>query len=607
VPLAFDAGTLSGTTDANGQVTFTDLVINTVGTGFEATFASGSILPIVEVFNVGPGSFDRYVIAYTDNNGVDEEDAVFPTVFQSTEGITGDADPDATGIQPAFIAIRGVDQFDNEVDLSVLPTEVYIDVVLLQNGTPVAGNPIIGFDNNGDIENDPYQELDLTVPVNPFQIRFPTAGGNPGTFVFSGDDAAPDTVPIMDLNTEGAQFRVEQAGSNYQLQISIGDTIADLDSAPDVLLTPEFSIEPTVGSLNIVENIGSPTPAGVELSGVVSGQAIQVEVLDTTGALMPNQTVAAVLASCPDPRGTGTTGAAGAYTDNTDPDDVSVVQHYLPVPDGDLIFAGAVGGAATGYAGAAPADGVYCTFADGPQRGGQFLANDGAAGTGVDPDEEGVRIITATTNALGVATFSEANGNALTVSEPDAANYSVAFTAGFDADGLNGVTAFTNEFGAIASELASLEIPAGEQAFQVVAAGNLQNNGGGDIRVNPLDQFGNLLDVVTPITVSVANAAGSANQVYGVVGGNLENSAASRTEQDASANGTPGAGNAGNTGVVFPNANYFVAATGADGAATATAAQPAGANAATGNSIRVRFDVVGTAISVTSNTFDPTP
>ncbi|MEM7738602.1 MAG: hypothetical protein AAF267_22755, partial [Deinococcota bacterium] len=201
VPLAFDAGTLSGTTDANGQVTFTDLVINTVGTGFEATFASGSILPIVEVFDVLPGPFNTYEFMFFSGAG-EEPDAIFPPVFTTVSRISADADPNTPGIQPTTLTIRGVDQFGNEVDLDTPQKQVYIDVVLLQNGTPVAGNPIVGISGiNISSDTPPYPELDLTAnpPVTPFRIEFASIASNPGAFFFSG----VGVVPVVNDNTRG--------------------------------------------------------------------------------------------------------------------------------------------------------------------------------------------------------------------------------------------------------------------------------------------------------------------------------------------------------------------------------------------------------------------
>jgi len=609
----FVSGTTSLTTDASGQVVFDDLVLNAVGM-YTVEFRSGALLPVTETFNVGPGPFSEYTLVYTNALGVVDEDATFPAVFQSTDGITGDADPTATGIQDAFLAIRGVDEFGNEVDLSVDPTDVFIDVVLLQNGTPVAGNPVVGEDNGPDTDFDadadnntvanPFPEEDDTVTpaVDPEPIVFPTNAANPGTHVFSGVNGTVAAIGTPDI--QSPQLVVEQAGSNYQLQISIGETIGELSGSPiAVLTTPEFTVEPTVGSLNIVEDIADPSPAGAALTGVVSGQAIQVEVLDTTGAPMPNQTVAATVAAC-----------NGVASDTE-------VDNHLPIPAGDLdVGAGAVAlPAGLAYGAATTTAGAYCTFASGSTRGGQFIS----AG-GPDGNETGVRIIEATTNALGVATFSDANGNPLTLSETagtgDAGvtageGYVVAFTAGYDADGLNGVTAFTNEFELRASLLASLlidddldpttSVPA-EQPFEVDANGQLLDNATGataNIGVLALDKFGNILDVATPITISTVTP--SSDAVYGLnLGGNLSNAGTDRTEFDAAANGNPGSG----AGHNFAVGQYFVGVAGVGGGAVAPAtvanAQP---NAATTTAFRVRFAVVGTAVSVTSNTFDATP
>ncbi|MEM7738328.1 MAG: hypothetical protein AAF267_21330, partial [Deinococcota bacterium] len=357
-------------------------------------------------------------------------------------------------------------------------------------------------------------------------------------------------------------------GNNYQLQYSIGDTIAELQSSPVVLTTPEFAVEPTVGSLNIVEQPLDPVPAGVTLEGVVAGQQMQVEVLDTTGQPMPNVEVAATITQC------NGTFAGG--------------NNQFPVPDSGLVF------------------NSYCTFAEGDERGGGFASLGGA----IDPTETGVRIIRATTNALGIATFSAANGNALTFSEPSVIGpYVVAFTTGFFDNGLGGVTEVTTPFSVIASELDSLLIDNDDdpttiptaQPLTVDATGVLTTNAAGGIFVLPLDRFSNVLDVATPVTVNVTNPASNPNSVYGDDGaGDLSNDAPDRRE--VSVSGAPGSG----AGVViFPAGDYYIAATGANGAATADAAIPAGAFAADMTaSTRLRFEVLGTPISVTSDTID---
>ena len=47
VDTAFDAGTTSLTTDANGQVAFGDLVLNNAG-AYTIEFRSGALLPVTE-------------------------------------------------------------------------------------------------------------------------------------------------------------------------------------------------------------------------------------------------------------------------------------------------------------------------------------------------------------------------------------------------------------------------------------------------------------------------------------------------------------------------------------------------------------------------------
>ena len=333
----------------------------------------------------------------------------------------------------------------------------------------------------------------------------------------------------------------------------------------------------------------------------MSGQAIQVEVLDTTGDLCPTKPLLQRLL------------LVMVLASDTE------VDNHLPIPAGDLdVGAGGVAlPAGLGYGAANTTAGAYCTFASGSTRGGQFTS----AG-GPDGNETGVRIIEATTNALGVATFSDANNNPLTLSEPagnltatDGDGYVIAFTAGYDADGLNGVTSFTNEFELRASLLASLLIDddldpttsvPDEQPFEVDGTGQLLDNAAGataNIGVLALDKFGNILDVPTPITISTVTP--SADAVYGLNGGgNLSNAGTDRTEFDGAAVGAPGTG----AGHNFAAGDYFVGVAGVGGGAVAPATVANGAaNEATSTSFRVRFSVTGTPISVTSNTFDATP
>jgi hypothetical protein len=621
--LAFDGGTTSGTTNADGEVVFSELVLNTVGS-YTIEFRSGSILPVVETFDVGPGPLSQVALVYTDNTGVIEADAVWPGTFGSTDPVVGDADPDAVGIQPAELALQAQDEFGNEVDIA--GESYYLVAELLQNGA-VSDTALISIDDSDppvDQFSDAYPARDdtATPPVTPSLIDFATAATD-GTFVFTGDAigyGAEAAGQASNNQTEGSRFRVQATGSGFQIRFTLAENVAALTSNPTAVVeTPEFAIEPTVGSISIVENILDPMPAGVDLQGVVSGQAIEVLVLDTNGDAMSNVTVSAVLAACYEGAGTW----RGARTDATDPD---LTGHYKPIPDADLSFGAGSGAVATGYpaAGPVPVDGAYCTFANGTERGGLFLANDGAAGTGPDPDEDGTRIITAVTNPLGVATFEGATGLQIGVPGENAAandGYVVAFTAGNLEDGTGGVTAFTNRFGVIASRLASLRIDddndltngSDAQPFEVdVDTGLLSGDtdvGTGDIFIFPLDKFGNILDVVTPVTVSVVTP--NDNRIYLDDGAVVSNLAGARTLSAGS--DTP---EAADSFVQFAGAGdaFHIGLSGAPTTADTTAGgdfdqddDPAGDFAATGNAVRLRFSVTGTGISVTSNTFDPTP
>ncbi|MEM7737832.1 MAG: hypothetical protein AAF267_18795, partial [Deinococcota bacterium] len=320
------------------------------------------------------------------------------------------------------------------------PTEVYIDVVLLQNGTPVAGNPIIGVDLTPDVLNDPYNELDLTVPVNPKQIEFATAAANPGTFVFNGNAAVIGGGMINDNQLFGSEFRVEQSGSNYQIQISIGETIADLDTAPDILLTPEFSVNPSVAEIVIVQPIRDGSSTGEPLVSN-SGEPLKVILRDTNRDPIVGREVRAQIIS-------GNTGRARPFTGRN----FTAAANRMYDLNGAPIAVGAPVECLFNFAtptekGAGLTDVTAKTGAC--MGGGVGIANpDRFNNTPFDASggdvgvEDGQRIVTAETNALGEAIFT---GDSALIIGTSGTNYQIQFSAD---DGLTPFDDFASNHGA---------------------------------------------------------------------------------------------------------------------------------------------------------------
>jgi hypothetical protein len=532
-------------------------VLNEVGDDYTLTFTAGALTQTIDI-DVAPGTLDSFRLVFVNAAGdvfdLDDDDIDVPTSFQSVDTFEVDTD-DTAAVDPGYLALQAVDQFGNEVDVS---GETYnISVELLQNGVPAANqNVLIGDDNTG---------IDPDTLANPYpggtdavEIAFDAGFSDGGLFPFSADIlgvAVPATIvagpPVVVNNGAGSGtlFNVSQPGTGYAIQISIGDTVIDLVNGPDVFTTDTFAVEATVDAVNIVEDVDNPSVAGVPLEGVVSGQRLQVEVLDTTGATMANELVQVIVTSCPAGVATGT--------------------GLEPTPDGDLT-----------------AGDFFCTFAQGDTRGGYF-----EVGGAVAPS--GRRIVTATTNVNGVATF-----NDLLLSEIGA-GYELTFFAGYDPDDPTAAASdSTITFDLEAQDLVSLKVvdndnipaaaptPANVEAEDTIdidvldPSGQIVAEDGGAVRVVPLDRYGNILEVVTPITVGAVQP--SSNRIFFDNGATLSNAPADRT-----VDGSFG-------GALFFAGDLFVSDAGDSGAATGTADPNAGP-------FRARFSVTGTTITTTTN------
>lgn len=452
VPLAFNGGTTSLVTDENGQVTFGDLVLNNIG-DYTIQFVSGGLTTVTETITVEPGPVTSYILVYTDANGADIDDAVFPADFFSTEAITGDADPNTDGIQPAFLAIRGVDAFGNQVDLGGTSQEVYVSVVLLQNGNPVADNPVIGFDDGGDSTTNPYPQEDDTVApaIDPILIQFATAAANPGTFVFNGNETVAgsnlvDAGDIADSQTAGALLRVTEGGNGYQLQFSFGTTINELATAPIVATTPEFSVTPAAASVILVRPDIGGNKVGETITDV-AGNPLRVRIVDENGNPVAGREVRAQVIAGDTENGDlqsdfgsnfdGLTPEHRILFDVSDQRDVNAVNLTVP----PFTYAGGFGGDNRDRI-----NGVcFYYFATDNERGAGAAAFslDEAAG---DP----------TNGVCGYNPFFIANGETFFRNVPYAAAFREApgaaeeFALGYQVTGISGqriVTAFTNANG----------------------------------------------------------------------------------------------------------------------------------------------------------------
>ncbi|MEM6432152.1 MAG: hypothetical protein AAF708_23140, partial [Deinococcota bacterium] len=225
-------------------------------------------------------------------------------------------------------------------------------------------------------------------------------------------------IPVTDLDDQGVEFRVEQSGSNYQLQISIGDTIADLDASPDVLLTPEFSINPSVAEIVIVQPIRDGSSTGEPLVSN-SGDPLKVILRDTNRDPIVGREVRAQIIS-------GNTGRARPFNGNNF--DGTIYDLNGPTP---------------------AAGTVEClfNFATPDEKGAGLSNATMRTNTCIgplaitDPDrfinrpfnvgddigtESGQRLVTAQTNVLGEAIFT---GDSALIIGASGANYRIQFSA----------------------------------------------------------------------------------------------------------------------------------------------------------------------------------
>jgi hypothetical protein len=437
----FDAGTVMGITDASGQVVFSDLVINEVGDDYTLTFTAGALTQTIDI-DVAPGTLDSFRLVFVNDAGeVFEPDEVeFPDSIQSVDIISVDTDTDTMALDAGYPALQAVDQFGNEVDVS---GETYaISVALLQNGTALANQEIlVGDDDSGidpNLATDPYPE-----GADAVEVAFDAGLSSGGLFPFSADIVAGPipanvingaTEPEVNDGTEtGTLFNVSQSGTGYAIQISIGDDVIDLANDPDVVTTAMFSITATVAEIVVVQPIGAGNSTGEPLVSN-SGEPVKVIVRDTNRNPIVGREVRAQIIS-------GNTGRARPFNGN----------NFAALYD---------------LNGLVPANGTpECLFNFAtPTEKGAGLANVtaktndcmGGGGVGV-PDryinrpfnaeddvgvEDGQRIVTAQTNALGEAIFS---GDSALIIGTSGVDYQIQFSAD---DGLTPFDDFAANHGA---------------------------------------------------------------------------------------------------------------------------------------------------------------
>lgn len=219
---SFDGGTLSLETSSIGEAVFSDLVISTVGTGYQLRFSAGTLEQLSNSFNVVPG-----------------------TIFSRFHGSS----------HSGFISFEG-----NDVHLGQIPARIE---VLMQPGETVVGS---------EIEGPPriavYDQFDNTIPG--ITVTVSGAVFSAGTLTLPANEDGEISFDGLVIDTKGTYTLTFTADDYPSITAnSVPFDVIDALATMNIITQPQQTIagQPLAGypELSLTNTIGMPL-SGIDIS-----------------------------------------------------------------------------------------------------------------------------------------------------------------------------------------------------------------------------------------------------------------------------------------------------------------------------------------------------